>query len=156
LFFLLGYPLLFLYRWKLQDGCLSLVAWPLGGFLNLGVAASLYWGLAYGLLVIGSPFAWGLTTPWLVLGPLFALLYFPLLAPLLGVSRTPLSLGQTLRVFLGSSLGGVAGFYLGFLADRQWGTQWPDKRFLIWLGILLAGAVLGTFLLSSRKGAKTE
>jgi hypothetical protein len=151
--FLAAFPLLFLYRWKVAEGCLGLVLFPLGWVLSLGLGVSCYLWLACGFYYAGSPFYASLTKHEAVLGLLFALVYFPLLEPILGVSKKYFPLHRILWILLFAGLGGFLGYLVGQFVIRKAGLPTGDNAqlFLLWLALVLIGVAVGA-LGAQRKG----
>src|SRR5258708_6549718 len=87
LFFLIAFPMLYIYRWKLTDGCLNMILWPISFVLSWGLGVSVYLWIVYVALYWGSPYFSSLIHHDVVLGCLFAFIYFPVIQPLLRVSR---------------------------------------------------------------------
>ena len=154
LFFLVAYPLLFVYRWKFTDGCLSTILWPVSFVLGWALGASAYLWTAYALLFTGNPFGLTLMGHWVVLGFLFLFIYLPLLQPLLGTSRNYATLGQLAWILFYSTLGCLLGFLLGQFVDHKFGASigMDSRRFLLWLALTLVGAAVGA--LAGQKGSK--
>lgn len=151
LFFLVAYPLLYVYRWKMSDGCLNLVLWPLSFVLSWGLGVSTYLWTAYWFYVTGNPFFTVMTRHEIVPGTLFVLIYFPLIQPVLGTSQRYQSLGQLFWVFLYSGLGGFFGFLLGQFVVRKWGESMVGgNQFLLWLGLILLGTAIGSLIAQRR------
>ena len=146
LFFLLAYPILYVYRWKMTDGCLASILWPLSFVLSWGLGVSSYIWIAYLLLTLNSPYFYAMTGHYAALGVLFAFIYFPLIQPLLGIGRQYQSLGQLLGTFFYSALGGFIGYETGwfisqkFLSVRTNTGHW----FLLWLGLVFLGTAIGS------------
>lgn len=148
LFFLVVYPLLYVYRWKMTDGCLSTVMWPLSFVLNWALGVSCYLWVTYLFLILNSPFFGALTRHYVVLGFLFAFVYFPLVQAILGVGKNYQTLGQLVWVLLYSTLGGFFGFETGWFLSRKFPTLRTDSAhwFLVWVGIILIGLAAGAIL----------
>ena len=148
LFFLVAYPLLYVYRWKLTDGCLNMVLWPLSFVLSWGLGISVYLWIVYIALFWGSPYFSSLIHHQAVLGGLFAFIYFPVIQPLLGVSRRYHSLGELVWILFYTGLGGFVGFLLGHFVDGKYalsiGTD--GHRFLLWLALIFLGAAIGALV----------
>lgn len=151
--FLAAYPLLFLYRWKVAEGCLGMVLWPLGWALSFVLGITCYLWLTCGFYYTGSPFYNSLMKHQAVLGLLFALVYFPLLEPILGVSQKYFPLHRILWILLFSGLGGFLGYLVGQFVIRRAGIPTGDNAqlFLLWLALILIGAAVGA-LGAQRKG----
>jgi hypothetical protein len=151
--FLAAYPLLFVYRWKVAEGCLGMILWPLGYVLAWGLGVSCYLWLTCVSYYTGSPFFNSLTRHEIILGLLFALVYFPLLQPILGVGKKYFSLPRVLWILLLSAFGGFLGYLLGQFVIRKMGTAPGDngKLFLLWLALILIGVAVGA-LGAQRKG----
>jgi hypothetical protein len=146
LFFLAAYPLLFVYRWKLAEGCLGMILWPLSFILSWGLGVSCYLWLTCGCYYWGSPFLKCLTRDEIILGFLFALVYFPLLQPLLGTTRKYFTLWEMAGTLFFSALGGFLGYLLGQFVDQKFGLGLGvDRRFPLWLGLILMGMAVGAF-----------
>lgn len=154
LFFLVAYPFLYIYRWKLTEGCLSTLLWPFSFLFGWLMAVSAYLWMAYLLLLFGSSFFYTVIHHMAALGFLFIFLYFPILQPLLGVGQSYHSFGTVLKSLLWAGLGGALGYFLGFWVDSRFGHSFPEEghRFLLWLGLMLLGAALGA--LFAPKGSK--
>ncbi len=152
LFFLVAYPLLYVYRWKMGEGCLNLILWPLSFVLSWGMGVSAYLWTAYWFYVTGNPFFTAMTRHEIVLGFLFIFIYFALIQPVLGTSQKYQSLGQLVWVFVYSALGGFLCFLLGQFVLRKWGdSMLPSNQFLLWLGLILLGMAIGS-LIAQRRG----
>ncbi len=152
LFWLAGYPLLYIYRWIVGGGCLGTILLPLGFVLNWGLGVSAYLWAAYGLLIAGSPYYYALIHHEIILGVLFAFLYFPVLQPILGVSRRVHTLGELFWILFYSGLGGFLCFLLGRFVNEKFGTSIGSNntRFLIWLGLILLGGAIGAMVAQRR------
>ncbi len=148
LFFLVAYPILYVYRWRVTEGCLATILWPLSFVLSGALGVSCYLWLAYILLFTQSPYYYSMTNHWAVLGALFAFIYFPLVEPVLGVSKKYQSLGGLFWVFLYSALGGFFGFLSGRFVDQKFGVSigLDNRRFLLWLALILLGTALGAMI----------
>ncbi len=148
LFFLAAYPLLYVYRWTMMGGCLGMILFPLSFVLSLGLGACAYIWVLYSLLFSASPYYHAATRHGWVLGPLFiALVYFPLVEPLWGVSRKYHSLGQWGRIFVFAAVGGFLGYLLGWAVQgKLHGLLASDNLvFLAWLTLIGAGTALGSY-----------
>jgi hypothetical protein len=145
LFFLVAYPFVYVYRWKLTDGCLNLAFWPFNFLFGWLLGVSAYLWVAYLLLLLGSPFFFTMIHHTAALGFLFIFIYFPLIQPLWGVGQSYKSLGTVLKSLLWAGAGGAMGFALGYWVDSRFGHSLPEEghRFLLWLGLMLFGAALG-------------
>ncbi len=144
LLFTVAYPLFYVYRWKAAGGCLGLVLWPLSFVLSWGLGISCYLWLTCGFYYWGSPFLKSLTGNALILGVLFALIYFPLVQPVLGISRKYFTLVRLAGVLFFSALGGFLGYLLGQFVSQKFGvTLGTNGRFLVWLSIILMGMAIG-------------
>jgi hypothetical protein len=145
LFFCVAYPLLFVYRWKVTEGCLASLLWPVSFLLSWTLGASAYLWLVYILFIRGSVYYNGLIHHEVVMGGLFAFIYFPLLQPLWGISKHYSSLGELLKILLSSALGGFFGFLLGWFLNEKMGPMvgLESRRFLLWLGLTLLGLAIG-------------
>jgi len=154
LYFLVAYPLLYVYRWKIADGCLNMILWPISFVLGWGLGASAYLWTTYSLYVIGNPFSFALMNHWIVLGFLFAFLYFPLIQPLWGTSVKYFTIAQLVWVLFYSALGGLLGFLLGRFVDQKFGVSIgaDSRRFLLWLALTLIGAAIGALAARSKSG----
>ena len=150
--FLIAYPLLYVYRWKMADGFLGLVMWPVSILLSWGLGVSAYLCITYWLQFSGSPYTGSLMNHWLVLGALFIFIYFPLIQPVLGTSQKYFSLGPLLVIFFYSGLGGFLGLLLGKFVDGKYGVSIGNNRFLLWLSLILIGTAVGA--LAARKQGK--
>jgi len=152
LFFLLAYPVLYFYRWKVMGGCLGMVLWPLSYVLSWGLGVSAYLGIAYVLLFAGNPAFFTLWDHWAAMGFLFIFVYFPLIQPLWGVSRNYCALPDLLRILFYPLLGGCLGFGLGWVVSQKFlfTTASNEIRFLLWLGMILLGTALGSFFAQRR------
>ncbi|HVZ79339.1 MAG TPA: hypothetical protein VHE12_00910 [bacterium] len=148
LFFLVAYPFLYVYRWKLDDGCLRLALWPFGFLFGWLLCVSSYLWIAYLLLLLRSHFFYSMIDHPGSLGFLFIFLYFPILQPLLGVGQRYTSVLTVLKSLLWAGVGGVLGYSLGFWVDSRFGHSLSQEglRFLVWLGLILFGAALGAVL----------
>ncbi len=153
LFWLAGYPILYAYRWKGTGGFLGIVLWPLGFVLNWGLGVSAYFWAAYILLMTGSPYYYALIHHEIILGVLFAFIYFPVLQPILGISQRFHSWGELFWILFYSGLGGFLCFLLGrFINDKFGASLGSDNtRFLIWLGLILLGGASGA-MVAQRRG----
>jgi hypothetical protein len=153
LFFLVAYPLLYVYRWKMAGGCLGAILWPLSFPLSWGLGASAYLWVAYAFLAAGSPYYNMMIHHPVVLGALFVFVYFPLLQPLCGLSKKYQSLGALFWIFLFSGLGGFLGYLLGQFVDRKYGASFAGgNRFLLWLALILIGTAVGALAARRRNG----
>ena len=152
LFFLIAYPILYVYRWKLADGFLGIFMWPFSFLLSWGLGVSAYLWITYWLQFTGSPYTNSMTSHWAVLGLLFAFIYFPLVQPIWGISGKYYSLGQLLAKFLLSGLGGFLGLLLGKFVDGKYGVTIGSNRFLLWLSLILIGTAVGA--LAARRKRK--
>jgi hypothetical protein len=151
LFFLVAYPLLYVYRWKVSEGCLNLILWPLSFVLSWGLGVSTYLWMAYWFNFTGNPFSAAMRNHEIVLGILFAVIYFALIQPVLGTSQRYQSLGQLLWVFLYSALGGFLCFLLGQFVVHKWGDSMTSgNQFLLWLGLILLGTAVGSLIAQRR------
>ncbi len=153
LFFLLAYPILYVYRWKLTDGCLASLMWPISFVLGWGLGASSYLWTTYLLLMANSPFFYAMTQHFVSLGFLFAFIYFPLLQPILGVGKKYQDLGQLFWALLYSALGGFIGYETGWFISQKFPSVRTDNGhwFLLWLGIVLLGTAIGA-MIAQRRG----
>jgi hypothetical protein len=153
LIFMTAYPLLFVYRWKVAGGCLGMILWPLSYVLSLGLGISCYLWIIFCFYYLGSPFFKVLTEHGIVLGLIFALVYFPLLEPILGVSKKYFSFPRTLWILLFSAFGGFLGYLLGQFVIKKVGISPVNQShlFLLWLGLVFMGAAVGA-LGAQRKG----
>ncbi len=153
LFFLLAYPLLYVYRWKLTDGCLATFMWPVSFVLTWGLGASAYLWIAYLLLITGSPTFFAMTTHLLPLGILFAFVYFPLIQPLLGTSKNYLTLGGLFWLIFYSALGCFFGYETGwFLSKKLPSVQTEHSHWLLlWLGLTFLGTATGALIAQRRE-----
>jgi hypothetical protein len=152
LFFLTAYPILYVYRWKLADGCLGMVMWPLSFALSWGMGASAYLWILYGFYFTGNPFFRPMADHFLALGALFILVYFPLLEPALGVSRRYYSLGQLFWIYFYSALGGFIGYETGWFISQKFASVQADRShwFLLWVFLMLLGTAAGALLAQRR------
>lgn len=155
LFFLVAYPLLFVYRWKAAEGCLGTILSPLSFVLSLALGVSAYLWLAFLFHATGNPFFFDMTRHPAVLGILFAFLYFPLIQSLWGISKDYVPLGRLIWVTFYSALGGLLGFLLGRFVLEKAGASLGkgNYAFLLWLGLILLGAAIGA-LAARRSGKK--
>lgn len=146
LFFLLAYPILYVYRWKLTDGCLSSILWPLSFVLSWGLGVSSYIWIAYLLLIGNNPYFYAMTGHYASLGVLFAFIYFPLIQPLLGIGKYYQSLGQLFWTFFYSALGGFIGYETGWFISQKFLTVRTNSGhwFLLWLGLVFLGTAIGS------------
>lgn len=153
LFFLLAYPLLYVYRWKLADGCLATLMWPVSFLLSWGLGVSAYLWIAYLFLIIGSPYFFAMTTHVLPLAVLFAFIYFPLVQPLLGISKNYQTLGGHIWLLLYSALGGFFGYETGWFVSRKFPSVQTEHNhwLLLWLGLTFLGVAIGA-LIAQRRG----
>ena len=153
LFFLLAYPLLYVYRWKLTDGCLATMMWPISFVLSWGLGVSSYLWIAYLFLATGSPYFFAMTTHLVPLGILFAFVYFPLIQPILGTGKNYLTLGGLLWLLFYSALGGFFGYETGwFLSKKLPSVQTEHGHWLLlWLGLTFLGTAVGA-LIAQRRG----
>lgn len=154
LFFLVAYPFLFVYRWKLKEGCLHLALWPFGFLFGWLLGVSAYLWVAYLLLLFQSPFFFTMIRHTAALGFLFIFVYFPIIQPLWGVGPGYPSLGTVLKSLVWAGLGGAAGYVLGFWVDSRFGHSLSQEghRFLLWLGLMLLGAALGALWGQGKEG----
>ena len=143
LFFLVAYPLLYVYRWKMAGGCLGTLMFPISFVLSWFLGASLYIWITYWMLFTGNPYVKALMKHWYVLGPLSAFVYFPLIEPLLGISRRFFTLGQLLKIVFFSSLCGFLSILLAMYVDQKFGESIGANRFLLRLFIILIGTAVG-------------
>jgi hypothetical protein len=150
LFFLVAYPILYVYRWKMAGGCLGTIMWPLSFVLSGCLGISAYLWTTYLLLWSGSPYANSMKNHWLVLGPLFALVYFPLVEPLWGISRKFFSMGQLFGILFYSALCGFLSLLLARFVDQKFGESMGTNRFLLWLGLVLLGSAVGALIARQR------
>ena len=152
LFFLVAYPVLYVYRWKLPGGCLATLMWPLSFPLSIGLGAATYLWIAYFFLVTGNPYYGGMMNHPVALGLIFPFLYFPVLQPILGVTAKVYPLGELWKLALLSLLGGAVGYFAGWALLQKWGSHVSsgDLKFTLWLGLILLGAALGAFLVRRR------
>jgi hypothetical protein len=152
LFFLVAYPILFVYRWKMTDGCLGTILWPVSYLLSWLLGASAYLWITYILLLTNSPYFNGLKNHELPLGILFAFIYFPLIQHLWGIGKKFYSLGELFRVLFYSALGGVIGYAMGwFISNKIPSVQTNNSQwFLLWLGFIFLGAAIGAFTAQRR------
>jgi hypothetical protein len=153
LFFLVAFPVLFVYRWKMTDGCLPSILWPLSFALSAAVGVSCYLWVAYILLMTGSPYSGAMTQHYVTLGILFAIIYFTLGQALLGVGKNYQALGQLVWVLFYSALGGFIGYETGWFVSQKFPSVQIDHShwLLLWLGITLLGVAIGS-LLSQKRG----
>jgi hypothetical protein len=153
LFFLLAYPILYVYRWKVTEGCLATLLWPLSFALSWGLGISSYIWTAYILLLTGSPYFYAMTGHLIPLGILFAFIYFPLIQPLLGVGKNFQTLGQLLWMLISSALGGFVGYATGWYMSQKFSTVRAEHShwLLLWLGLTFLGTALGA-LIAQRRG----
>ena len=153
LFFLLAYPLLFVYRWKMTDGCLSKVLWPLAFLLSFGLGASTYLWIACLFNQFGSPYCNAMTGHSIPLGIVFTFIYFPLIQPLLGVSKKYQNLAGILWLLFFSALGGFIGYETGwFLSQKITSIRTVHDRWLLfWLGFTFLGTAIGALIAQRRK-----
>ena len=154
LFFLAAYPILFVYRWKITGGCLGALLWPLSFFLSWSLGVSAFLWMTYAFLLTGSPYFYSPIRHPLILGFLFAFIYFPLIQPLWGVSRKYQTLGTLLGVLFLSGLGGFLGYEAGWWVGRKFPSVRVngDHWFLMWLGLILLGMAVGA--LAGRRSEK--
>jgi hypothetical protein len=153
LFFLVAYPTLYFFRWILSDGCLSKIAWPVSFILSLALGASTYIWLAYLFFTVNSPYFHSMANHETALGILYALLYFPLVQPLLGVSRRYHSLGELFWILVYSALGGFIGYEAGWFLFRKAAWAQADKAhwFLMWFGLTLLSSAIGAWIAQGRR-----
>ncbi len=152
IFFLIAYPLLYVYRWKMADGFLGIIMWPVSFLLSWGLGVSAYLWITYWLQFSGSPYTNSMMNHWAILGALFVFIYFPLIQPVWGVSGKYFSLGQLFGIFFYSALGGFLGLLLGKFVDGKYGLSIGANRFLLWLSLILIGTAVGA--LAARKRGK--
>ncbi len=154
LFFLLAYPILYVYRWKFTDGCLSTILWPLSFLFSWGLGVSGYLWMTYILFVSGSPYYFSMMNHVIILGVLFAFIYFPLVQPILGTSKNYYTLGALVGVLFYSALGCLLGFLLGQFVDHKFGASigLDSRRFLLWLALILIGTAIGALV--AKRGEK--
>ncbi|HEY5040179.1 MAG TPA: hypothetical protein VIJ93_14015 [bacterium] len=150
LFFLVAYPLLYVYRWKVAEGCLGMVMWPVSSLLSWGLGVSAYFWLTYWLYF--TPYSYSLTQHEIILGLLFVFVYFPLIQPVLGISKHYFSLGELPWILFYSGLGGFLGFLLGKFVDDRFGISMgaDSRRFLLWLFLILLGTAVGALAAKRR------
>lgn len=154
LFFLVAYPILYVYRWVVTEGCLAMILWPLSFVLSLALGVSAYLWTAFAFYSTGNPFFFAMISHEGVLGTLFIFVYFPLIQPLWGTSKRYYSLGQLAEVVFYSLLGGFFAFLLGHFVIQKFGTSIgsDSTKFLIWLAVILVGTAMGAFL--AQRGGK--
>ncbi len=152
-FFLVAYPLLYIYRWKMTDGCLGTVMWPLSFVLSWLLGVSAYLWITYILLLSNSPYFNALKNHEMALGVLFVFVYFPLIQPLWGISKKYYSLGEMVWIVFYSGLGGFIGYETGWFISNKFPTVRTDIShwFLLWLGFILLGTAIGA-LTAQRRG----
>jgi hypothetical protein len=145
LFFLAAYPILFVYRWKAAGGCLGTLLRPLSFLLSWGLGVSAFIWMTYAFLLTGSPYFYSPIQHPLVLGFLFAFVYFPLVQPLWGISRKYQTLVDLLGVLLLSASCGFLGYEVGWWVGRKFPAVRADGDhwFLMWLGLILLGMAVG-------------
>lgn len=155
LFFLLAYPILYVYRWKVTDGCLATILWPLSFVLSWGLGVSSYVWTAYLLLLGNSPYFFAMTTHFIALGILFAFIYFPLIQPILGVNKKYQDLGGLVWLLFYSILGGFLGYETGWFVSRKFPSVQTEHGhwLLLWLGLTFLGTAIGA-LIAQRRGNK--
>jgi hypothetical protein len=155
LFFLAAYPVLFIYRWKMTEGCLNTVLWPLSFVLGWLLGVSAYLWTAYILLLTDSPYYYSLINHEISLGILFVFIYFPLIQPLWGTSRRYYSLGELGWILFYSVLGGFIGYETGWFISNKFPSLRVDVGhwFLLWLGSILLGTAIGA-LIAQRRGKR--
>lgn len=153
LFFLVAYPLLYIYRWKMTDGCLGTVMWPLSFVLSWLLGISAYLWITYSLLLANSPYFNALKNHEIALGILFIFVYFPLIQPLWGISKKYHSLGELVWILFYSGLGGFIGYEMGWFISNKFPTVRTDIShwFLLWLSLILIGASIGAWAARSRR-----
>lgn len=152
LFFLLAYPLLFVYRWKLTDGCLASLMWPVSFFLSWGLGVSAYLWITYLLLITGSPYFYAMKVHTIPLGFLFVFIYFSLIQPILGVSKKYQTLEGLLWLLLGSVLGGFIGYETGWFVSRKFPSVQTEHGhwLLLWLALTFLGTAVGAHVAQGR------
>ncbi len=145
LFFLLAYPILYVYRWTMAEGCLAAVLWPVSFVLSWGLGVSCYLWIAYLLLLGNSPYFYAMKLHYVPLGVLFAFIYFPLIQPILGVGPKYQTLGGLLGLFLYSALGGFFGYETGWFLSRRFPAIQTEHShwLLLWLGLTFLGTAIG-------------
>lgn len=148
LFFLVTYPILFIYRWVVMGGCLGTILWPLSYLLSLGLGVSSYLWVTYSLLFTGNPFSSALMNHPAAMGFLFVFVYFPLIQPFLGVTRKYQPLGNLVWVLVYSVLGGFLGYVLGWFFSQKIASIQADRShwFLLWLACVLIGTAAGAVI----------
>lgn len=153
LFFLLAYPLLYAFRWKMTEGCLSKILWPLSLILSLGLGVSTYIWTACLLHMSGSVYYNAMTVHYIPLGILFAFVYFPLIQPLLGISKKYHNFIGILWILFYSALGGFVGYETGWFLGRKISSIRTDhdRWLLLWLGLTFLGTALGALIAQRRK-----
>lgn len=153
LFFLVAYPLLYVYRWKLTDGCLGTVMWPLSFALSWLLGVSAYFWITYILLLINSPYFNALKNHEIALGILFVFVYFPLIQPLWGIDKKYSSFVELFWILFYSVLGGFVGYETGWFVSNKIPSVKTDSGhwFLLWLGFILLGTAIGA-LIAQRRG----
>jgi hypothetical protein len=153
LFFLVAYPLLYVYRWKMTDGCLGTMMWPLSFALSWLLGVSAYLWITYSLLLANSPYFNALKNHEIALGILFIFIYFPLIQPLWGIGKKYASLGELFWILLYSALGGFIGYETGWFISNKFPSVRTDSAhwFLLWLGFILLGTAIGA-LIAQRRG----
>ena len=153
LFFLVAYPLLYVYRWKMAEGCLGTMLWPFSYLLNwlLGVSAFLW--TAFGLFMADSPFYYKFIDHEIIFGILFVFIYFPLIQPLWGTGKKYYSLVELLWILVYSALGGFLGYVAGWFFSNKFPSVRTDTGhwFLLWLGFILLGTAIGAMVAQRRE-----
>src|SRR6185295_6193161 len=129
--------ILYVYRWKMAGGCLGTIMWPLSFVLSWLLGVSAYLWITYWMLFYGNPYVRAMMNHWLVLGLLFAFVYFPLIEPILGISRRFFTLGQLLKIVFFSGLCGFLSILLARFLDQKFGESIGGNRFLLWLSVIL-------------------
>ena len=152
LFFIVAYPILYIYRWKMTEGCLGTVMWPVSFGLSWLLGVSAYLWTAYILLLVNSPYFYSFESHALALGALFIFVYFPLIQPLWGIGKRYYELGELFWTLLYSAIGGFIGYETGWFISAKFPTIRTDNGhwFLLWVGFILLGTALGAFLAQRR------
>ncbi len=153
LFFLLAYPVLYVYHWKVAQGCLAAVLWPVSFVLSWGLGVSCYLWIAYFLLLGNSPYFYAMELHYVPLGILFAFIYFPLIQPILGVGPKYQSLAGLFWLFLYSALGGFFGYETGWFLSRKFPPIQTEHShwLLLWLGLTFLGTAIGAQIAQRRR-----
>ena len=153
LFFLVAYPLLFVYRWMGVDGFLGVLLGPVAWVLGWVLGVSIYLWIEYAFLLAQLPYAGILKVHWIGMGLLFVPLYLLFFRNFMGISRIYYTMEECLALCLWVALGGGGGFLLGkFFDDHLQQTAFiQNYRFVLWLLLIWLGMVLALLIARKKK-----